>query len=149
MENHDSALQEDQPILVLKSLEQAARILDDILGALDSVSRMGISRLMLGSIFSYPRGIEEKMKYKNAAMGLKTVKELMDVVRKNQAYLQNQVPDDSEFFGRLLRILNADFDGMITILLQYKGARTIGLRIKDIFEELRSVTSTIRQFAKK
>ena len=149
MENHDSALQEDQPNLVLKSLEQAARILDDILGALDSVSRMGISRLMLGSIFSYPRGIEEKMKYKNAAMGLKTVKELMDVVRKNQAYLQNQVPDDSEFFGRLLKILNADFDGMITILLQYKGARAIGLRIKDIFEELRSVTSTIRQFAEK
>ncbi|MFX1485868.1 MAG: hypothetical protein ACFFBS_01960 [Promethearchaeota archaeon] len=149
MESRNSNIDEDQPTLVLKSLDQAARILDDILGALDSVSRMSVSRLMLGSILSYPRGIEEKMKYKNAAMGLKTVKELMDVVRKNQEYLQNEVTDDSEFFGHLLKILNADFDGMITVLLQYKGARAIGLRIKDIFEEVREVASTIRHFVEK
>ncbi|MFX1598128.1 MAG: hypothetical protein ACFFC5_03580 [Promethearchaeota archaeon] len=149
MESHDSALDKDKPSLILKSLEQAARILDDILGVLDSVSRIGISRLMLGSIFSYPRGIEEKMKYKNAAMGLRTVKELMDVVRENQEHLKNLVTEDDEFFERLLRILNADYDGMIVILLQYKGARSIGLRIKSIFEDLAHVASKIKQTAEK
>ena len=145
MESHNSALDDDKPTLILESLEQAAKILDDILGVLDSVSRIGLSRLMMGSILSYPRGIEEKMKYKNAAMGLKTVKELMDVVRKNQEYLENIVSDDSEFFARLLKILNADYDGMMVILLQYKGARSTGLRIKGIFEELRDAASTIRR----
>ena len=149
MESHDSAPNEDKPGLILKNLAQAARILDDILGILDSVSRIGLSRLMLGSVFSYPRGLEEKMKYKNAARGLKTVNELMDVVRKNQEYLENVVSDDSEFFTRLLKILNADYDGMMVILLQYKGARTIGLRIKGIFEELRHVASKIRQSVEK
>ncbi|MFX0068541.1 MAG: hypothetical protein ACFE7I_05645 [Candidatus Hodarchaeota archaeon] len=149
MENHDAALDEDKPGLILKSLEQAARILDDILGALDSVSRIGVSRLMLGSIFSYPRGIEEKMKYKNAAMGLRTVKELMDVVRKNQELLEDLVTGDGEFFERLLKILNADYDGMIVILLQYKGARSIGLRIKDVFEDLIYVASKIKQAPEK
>ena len=89
------------------------------------------------------------MKYKNAAMGLKTVNELLDVVRKNQDYLENVVSDDSDFFVRLLRILNADYDGMMVILLQYKGARTIGLRIKGIFEELRHIASEIRQSVEK
>lgn len=149
MDNSNSTLNEDKPGLILKNLQQAARILDDILGVLDSVSRIGLSRLMMGSVLSYPRGLEEKMKYKNAAMGLKAVNELLDVVRKNQDYLENAVSDDSEFFTRLLKILNADYEGMMVILLQYKGARTIGLRIKEIFEELRHIASKIKQSVQK
>ena len=141
-------MDEDRLELSSKEKETFHKIILDILNGLnlcmyqlDEVGRVGIRSVFLG-----PVGSRRKETFNRAVLLLETVKQNIKKLNEfSQKHPFSEIFNtDDEIINLLNNLFRIDFYSFIEPLRRNKSARTIGLRIKTIYNDVKVVYDHIK-----